>query len=374
VALTSQHIRIILWQEEDFFHSSEKWFDLLERSSADRLFMSWEWMSSWWKVYADPSMHLKLVVAIDKDSGVLLGIAPIYLTELKVKGVLKIKRLQFIGNCWNGKPAIRTELLEFIVDQQYQTDVVNLLWSHISEEIDWDEFAFKDLLINSATFEKIQYLSSKKTFELRITDRYLNYHLILGSDFTSYLKSLSQNTRRRIFNKRKELNKSDGIKFLPDPFSDIESGLAELNRLHQARWHKLVFSNQGWKFHRRLIELISSKAAVQFSSIYHHNNVISIQYNFLLNNQKYNIQAGFDTDFNSKLPLGYLHFGFEIEHCYDQNIEKYHFLAGEGKNTDYKKQLTDNGTEIVDCILIRHPVLRLLYYLNDFARSFLQKL
>ncbi|MFT6835928.1 MAG: hypothetical protein ACJA0H_001968, partial [Francisellaceae bacterium] len=89
----SNSFKVTLWDEELFFTSRAQWSDLIVRSTANPLFMSWEWMTTWWSIFSDSSMQLKVVVILGKDDE-LLAIAPMYLSEVYIKSFLKVGRLQ----------------------------------------------------------------------------------------------------------------------------------------------------------------------------------------------------------------------------------------------------------------------------------------
>lgn len=94
-----EKISIIECDIERFKKLHNEWNELLKKSNSDQLFMSWEWMYSWWNMFAiNNCMDLKLLLAIT-NANELVGIAPVYNSVSKSKGILKTRRLEFIGNC-----------------------------------------------------------------------------------------------------------------------------------------------------------------------------------------------------------------------------------------------------------------------------------
>ena len=41
------------WGEKEFLNSEDEWSELLSRSGADRLFLSWRWLISWWNTWSE---------------------------------------------------------------------------------------------------------------------------------------------------------------------------------------------------------------------------------------------------------------------------------------------------------------------------------
>lgn len=363
---------ISIWNHSQFMNSRDKWNDLVLRAGCDPLFLSWQWMSTWWDTFSNPCMELKIVVIESKSSGELYAIAPLYTQKVQLKKLLKLNRIQFIGHSWNGPPTMRTELLEFIVDKKDASPLVKRLCEYIEKKIRWDEFALKDTIRSSETFRQIENVVKSSNCALRVRDEYINYHLNPKDCFSNYLSGLSGNTRRSLFNKRRKLEELGEIQFSPNGFTEFEEGYTKLDELHKKRWGNPIFFQEGQEFFRRFSVNNNGAFHLDFSVIKCDKNIISIQFNINTSKQRYNIQAGFDPDLSKQLALGSLHFGYEIENCYAKQIDRYHFLAGQGKQSDYKASLTSDGIDIIDCLIVKGLIYKSLYIIYDKISSFLK--
>lgn len=361
-------ITIQEWDIEKFKSSRGTWNKLLESSASDHLFMSWEWQHTWWETFSTPhTMQLKLLAATNRE-GKLVGLAPLYLSKATSKRFITTRRLQFIGNCWRGKTTMRTELLDFIVDNSVSDSVVKAFYNHILELSIWDELVLTDLKKESVTYKVLSEKPLASCY-YRKAEEFDSYFVNTTGSFSNYTKLLGKNTRLRLFNRRKILNQLGEILFENHQTEDIEQQFKLLNHLHSKRWGSPVFQNERLQFNETLAKLMAKKDALSFSIISIDRHPVSIQYNYIVNNHIYNIQAGFEENFHKKLALGYLHFGYEIEHAYSNNTTGYDFLAGNGKNTPYKKQLTDSKIKIVDMQIIRKPLIKWLYRLYDYTNG-----
>ena len=74
----------------------EEWNGLLSDSSADTIFLTWEWILCWWQVYgAKYQLALTLVY---NESDKLVGAAPFKVRKLtRLPGLRPVKVLEFIG-------------------------------------------------------------------------------------------------------------------------------------------------------------------------------------------------------------------------------------------------------------------------------------
>jgi len=363
------NIKVLEWNEKQFAQSRSQWNSLLKNSQADPLFLSWEWQYTWWTVFANPdTMQLKLFVAIDENDN-LLGIAPFYMSRIRIKKYLSVNRMQFIGNIWRGPATMRTELLSFITSESCAQEISLSFLHYINAQSDWDEVVFVDLPVKSVTF---QTLSDKKTIAnsyYRIAEKNDSFYLGLENTFQDYIQALGKNTRLKLFNRRKMLEEAGITRFERNTPANIEKEFELLNDFHIKRWGRPAFEGKRLEFNINVSRLMAEKESLLFSTIYVDNEPVSIQYNFACHGHEYNIQAGFLESFHKKLALGYLHFGYEIEAAYTNKLSIYDFLAGEGKNTQYKSSLTDTKIELVDLQVVRKKQAKLLYRLYDLYKK-----
>ncbi len=345
---------------------------LLERSDSDPLFLSWEWQYTWWDIFSEPEqMQLQLFVAID-GNGRLVGIAPLYLSKTKSRKFITTRRLQLLGNCWRGKATMRTELHGFVTDKLISNEVVKLFYNHIATLANWDELVLSDLKKASNTYQLLVTENLLPNCYYRHAEEYDSFFVNANRSFDDYINSVGKKTRLRLFNRRKILEKLGDVLFESNQMDEIKNRFKLLNHLHSKRWGSSVFQGERLRFNETVAKLMVQREALSFSTLSVNNRPVSIQYNYTLKNHRYNIQAGFEESFHKKLALGYLHFGYEIEHACESTIECYDLLTGDGKNTPYKEQLTSSTLRLVTMQIIRNPLIKRLYQLYDLFAGWRQ--
>lgn len=297
------------WDETTFLNAREQWNELLDRSTVDALFLSWEWQASWWQAFPNDSMQLKVYAASDV-SGKLLAIAPLYLSSIRIRGIGS-RRLQFIGNCWRQRDTMPTELLDFIIDAG-SNDVLAALLQYLDELPDWDELVIPYFSKQSQSYELIKSKTFFKQCFIRDAENRPSFYLRLDSTFDDYLQSRSKSIRLKLYNRRNRLAQSGNISFNGHINSDIDKNFSLLNQLHEKRWGQYAFTGKRLAFNKSLARLMADKNALSFSTLNLNNRPVSIQYNYMINGHVYNIQSGFDILSDKKATLGYLHFGYEI--------------------------------------------------------------
>src|SRR5713226_4859505 len=87
----------------------DKWQPLLNQSRPNHVFMTWEWLFTWWKHFGRGQ---ELFVLAVEDKGEVIGILPLMLSVHNDEYARKIRYLRFIGDQmgdWMDIPAIRKE-------------------------------------------------------------------------------------------------------------------------------------------------------------------------------------------------------------------------------------------------------------------------
>src|SRR5438445_12305165 len=78
--------------ELEFRALQQEWNAVLQKSPGNTVFLTWEWIASWWSAYG-AGKQLLVLVARDPN-GICLGIAPLYV-ERRGKAS---RRVKFLGD------------------------------------------------------------------------------------------------------------------------------------------------------------------------------------------------------------------------------------------------------------------------------------
>src|SRR5450755_3749279 len=103
----------------------EEWIGLLGRTRADLPFLRPEWLITWWELFRQDrsvirdSLHVK---AVRSESGELVALVPLMVTERPAVGPARVRTLGFLG-----ADKYITEQRAPIVDGAYEADVAQAL-------------------------------------------------------------------------------------------------------------------------------------------------------------------------------------------------------------------------------------------------------
>ena len=182
----------LITQRDDFLALSSDWNHLLEQSDAKNIFLTWEWLSTWYQ-YFSYEKQLWLIVVRDKNNQ-LMAIAPLMLQKRKLSTLLSITELCFLGN------NVGSDHCDFILDALHTERLSNEIISFINKQPPcWDLIHLEGLRKNALAQRILQTLPTGH-HSYPITCPYLD----LPENWTAYLSSLSKKRRHKIgYYKRK---------------------------------------------------------------------------------------------------------------------------------------------------------------------------
>lgn len=235
----------------------------------------------------------------------------------------------------------------------------------------WDQFYLSDVILNSREHKALQEFCEEHNYNLLIRDYELSYGVDLSqTNFDSYLKGLGKNTRLKFYNRRTKLQ-SQGKLIVKNIWPDIDGFIQIINGFHQKRWGKLCFSPNNEQLMRLATQQMSLAGhGVDLSVMYFNDQPVSTMLDLEVNGRVYNIQSGYLEDFMSGVSLGTLHFGFQIEAAFNNpQVNYYDFMAGRGKNANYKASMANARLPFISLLIIRNPIIRWLYKINDLIKG-----
>jgi Acetyltransferase (GNAT) domain len=349
------------WSESEFLDARAEWAALLARSRADPLFSSWDWLATWWRCHRqDFGLELR-ILAVYRD-GTLCGLAPMHERNVRMRGVVRLRRRELLGNLWRDSRAVMSELVDFIVDSADEPAIVEQLAGALAADARWSDLVSTHGRRDGVAAACLQALALAPGTHLRDTDALPIYRIATDTDFAGYLLRLSASTRRRLMAQRK------GSRLFSLEFATADSladYLGTLGELLAARWGNPHFSGRRATLHREFATQMAGVGALRLSRLVVDGQVISILYNVVAGGREYNIQSAFQSGIPQLKSPGYLHLGYSLERAFADGLGSYELLAGFGRNTDYKAALARDRATISTIQLIRHPFWSRMYRTYD---------
>ena len=136
--------------DKEFRTLKEEWNKLLFRSTVNTIFLTWEWMFTWWKYYGQ-GKRLFIVTVRDKG-GELLGLAPLCIKEAKAYGLTSMKTLTFLGS-----GEVCSDYLDFIISAERNEDILKAILEYLeSHSRQWNYTSLSDISESSSNLDYIK--------------------------------------------------------------------------------------------------------------------------------------------------------------------------------------------------------------------------
>ena len=349
-------------EDENWFRSArQEWSDLLARSSANPLFMSWDWQYRWWLAFGLPG-DLILITARDA-TGRLHGLAPMLMRQSRARRLRRAAQLAPIGSVWRLGRGEVTEHLDWIVADDLAAHTMTAIGDQIEHNLAWDEILLAYASTDSYAVRALELIAAHQGCYVRRERPIVHYAIDTTESFDRFLATLGTNTRQRLFGRRTLLEQLGTVRLERADAQNFHVQLDKLDALSRKRWGQgLAPTSRSFLSDTVLAMLDDGRACLSTLEI--DDRPISSQLDVEASGIIYNIRSAIDTEFHRRLSPGLLHLGYLIQSaCKRPDICRYSLLAGGGKHSDYKREIASITGQFVSMQLVRRGHEKLLYRL-----------
>jgi hypothetical protein len=332
--------------------------DFFPASNYPGIFSTHEWIDAWQTAWAD-SNNIKVVQAHTDLTHGRHGFYRYCQTKLSL---FTFTTLFPAGISTPASPSLRSEY--FVVGEQTAAEFIAAACRH-----QWDQLFIPDVLINSLEYSELVRAVEAAGLTVLVRDTATSYAVrVRDNIFEHYLKCIGSNTRLKLYNKRKKLY-ALGVIEVRNLWPQLDEFIDILNSFHQQRWGKPCYQGRNLQQIIMFLQSIAANGgAPDLSVIYCDGKAISAVLDLHYKQRIYNIQSGYLEKFQDGISLGTLHLGMQIEKAFSMDADYYDFMAGNGKNSNYKQSLATHSEDFASLMLVRSPLLKALYHINDRLR------
>lgn len=349
-----------------------EWNSLLEKSSAFSVYLSWEWLFTWWETFGK-TRDRQLYIITARENGELIGIAPFIKRQIKAFGVIDRTRVELLGTGEGEDDEVCSNYMDFIVtpkmEETFAKEVVNIF---LSFENSFDEILLSSVSENSPTMKFFVELFEGQLmhFKHNILKMSPCLFINLPSDWEAYLKTLGDKTRRNIRRDRKLLTGKGSLEY--STYCDRESYkyFDAVVELHNRRWQgnkeEDMFSSKMFLgFHVKVSKLFAEKGWLKIGILTNNGQQIAASYHFIYKNTLFAYQVGCDDGYDRRLSVGMAEFGFSIEEAIRGKYKEYDFYKANKKG--YKTLLAKDCRNVIDVRIARDDFIeKLLRFLKKY--------
>jgi len=309
------------------------WDALLRQSSASSIFLTWEWISAWWRTHGSPG-GLRIATAYD-ESGVLRGIAPMRAATIR-RCRQSAPALSFLGDGSDD-----SDYLDFIAASGYEKDVVRAFWDRWKDEVrNGLLLELNEIPESSACLPFLRECSGQAGSIWNETDVPCGTVRLPGT-WPEYLASMKPRFRSKVRSVLRTLESRNEVRFgFCQSQADVDRLLPELFRLHSRRWaadgKPGVFGRpRKQEFYRALSPALLERGRLRFSWLEWNGEVLACQYGFVYNGVYSQLQEGYEPQ-SEHLNPGIGLRAWSIRELLQEGIGEYDFLGGIGRHkTDW---------------------------------------
>ncbi|MFX0197630.1 MAG: GNAT family N-acetyltransferase, partial [Candidatus Hodarchaeota archaeon] len=191
---------------DEFNRLEPEWNSLLQKSKSNSVFLTWEWVSTWWQFFGSES-ELFVLCVVD-EHGRIDGIVPLKRQRRRIGG-LRLNCLEFIGSGLETVP----DYLDFILDPGCEEQASRLILEYLSRNKNsWDIIIFSDMREDSFCFRGFNHAVLSKTSSYEKED--ICPYIELPKTWDLYLEALSKKSRYNVRKKRRNLDQDFKNEFL----------------------------------------------------------------------------------------------------------------------------------------------------------------
>lgn len=312
---------------EDFARLEQAWQGLLMRSRTNSVFLSWEWLFSWWQHFGEGH---ELAIKLIDYHGELIGIAPLFIENARVQGLLSMRILQ-----WLGIGAVGSDYLDLIAAPGYEHLVAQALCQQlIREQSHWDLMRLSEILHDSPTLTDLRAQFDGNNFEYLAGREYTCPYIDLrGQSWESYQESLSSNMRYNLRRRAKQVfNQQKAQLHYCERAEDVAQFLGEIFALHNKRWIERGGSDgfdgeQVQAFHNTVAARLFARDYLRLYLLKIEDKAVAGIYGIEYGDTFSFYQSGFDPAFD-RFSVGMVLMGETIKNAIARRCSIYDFLHG----------------------------------------------
>lgn len=317
-----------------------EWNALLRASGAGSPFLTWEWMSAWWRHYCERDASRRLAIVVARRENDIVAILPGYVHRPR----LGLATFGFLGTEYESSDYLQ------VIEQPVPgsaSALAGMLDVLLTEERGLDVLHLSNILSSPSTLGDLaQYASTTGvSHEVRVF-KTCPFVPTVG-DWESYVAQLSAKMRKNVRRSTRQLVDGGAGFILVADRAQVRPGIAELFDLHARRF---VTKNEktGFRadlrgpFHADVAEQLFDAGILRLFQLRVAGKTVAALYCFEFADTLFFFQSGIDPD-SEKLSAGTVLVGHAIKYAFDHGLACFDFMRGEEA---YKFRWTDKTRQM----------------------------
>jgi CelD/BcsL family acetyltransferase involved in cellulose biosynthesis len=211
------------FEDGGFWALKPEWNDLVRRTCCDTVFLTWEWLCTWWKHLG--SGDLQLVGFRAEGDGRLVGIAPLFRTEAEDG----LSVLSLVG-CRDV-----SDYLDLIIERGQEDAVYQALLDYLDGgTLAWDLLDLCNIPQDSLAYVRLREMAEARGYQTVVEIEDVCPIIDLPATWDEYLMTLNKKQRHEVRRKlRKSAAEADTRFVIVGPDHNLQAEMQGFIDLHQ---------------------------------------------------------------------------------------------------------------------------------------------
>jgi CelD/BcsL family acetyltransferase involved in cellulose biosynthesis len=322
-----------------FAAMQKEWDELLQSSGSDGIFLTWEWLYTWWKHLAG---NTRLSILAVRCEGELAALAPCVRRPPALFRGRPIPILEFLGS-----GDVGSDYLDVIVRRGCEPEAWRALASCLAGEklmLNWTQLKRGACLADGVGSA----LGGSGWSVAETQTNTCPFIPLAGKSWESYLATLGAEHRYNFHRKWKRLNRDYKVQFEQVRTREqCRESIDLVMALHNRRWRDRGGSNAFHTpamvaFHREFSQVALDRGWLRLYVLQLDGKPAASLYGFLYRRTFYFYQSGFDATYD-KHSVGLVAMGLAIQSAIEEGAEEYDLLHG---SEAYKSHWSHDSREL----------------------------
>jgi len=318
------------------------WNDLLAKCKDKHIFLTWEYISTYWKHFGK-ERKLRLLCAMEKDK--IIGIAPLRESKFVFANSFSYNVIEPLG--YRGGAGHGADYTGLILAEK-ELDCFKAFLSYLVEQDDWDFIYLYDIPGTSVIPELLR-KASKDVPMFEIIEGAVCPYIPIPSSMDIFMKKLRKkfrsNLRRRMRKLERDYRKVEFKRY--DEVGSVRETMRIFMKLHQKRFNAISMPGEFAtkkirNFYFEVAENFASNGWLALHFLIVDDDPIAADYSYYYEEKLYSALNGFDPNYSKYSPMHLLTLKV-IEKCINEGVKEYDLLkGGEPYKFDYTSTYRKN--------------------------------
>ncbi|MEM3549943.1 MAG: GNAT family N-acetyltransferase [Candidatus Bathyarchaeia archaeon] len=328
----------------EFLELKQKWNEVLAKSKDNNIFLTWEYLSTFWRYFG---RRAKLRILCVKDEDEIVAIAPLRQSHFGIVGSFGYDVIEPLG--YRGLMPEGGDYTGLLLGEK-EEECFKLFLNYLTKQNDWDFIYLYDVPETSSVLSLLgKIIMSTPKFEIKRGA--MCPYITLPASMDMFLEGLDGKFRKNLRRCMKNLQKDYGKIELNshNDFGSVEDAMEIFFKLHQKRWKFRqmpgVLSTQIIRdFYINVAKSFDINGWLALYFLTANDEPVAAHYCFEYGGKLYFALSGFNLNY-SRYSIGNLLTLKVIEQCIMKKLKEFDFMKGDEPykskwTREYKRNLS----------------------------------